>query len=48
MAEVTSGKNLTAIILDDKEANALGRLLRMNADKPSVKGTLAELHQALA
>lgn len=47
MAEVTSGENLTVIILDVYEANALARLLRMNVDKPSVQKHLVELAAAL-
>ena len=47
MSEVTSGKDLTVITLDEVEANALARLLRMNVDKPSVQMYLYELTEAL-
>tara|TARA_B100000929_G_scaffold238040_1_gene194847 strand:+ start:896 stop:1060 length:165 start_codon:yes stop_codon:yes gene_type:complete len=52
MADVTSGKNLTVIVLDETEAEALSRLLhdpRVVRDLPNILGKfhLRELATAL-
>ncbi len=48
MAEVTSGKNLTVITLEEEEANALARLLSMNLDPMDSEGSwMSELCSAL-
>jgi hypothetical protein len=50
MAEVTSGRRLTVIVLDEVEAHALARLLHATADKngdPGGEPRLWELYDAL-
>ena len=47
MAEVTSGTDLTVLILNKVEAEVLARLLRLNKDKPSVKKWLSEVVEAV-
>ena len=48
MAEVTSGKNLTVIVLDETEAEALSRLLHnTRADDHAVLVLMRELAEAL-
>lgn len=49
MAEVTSGKNLTVIVLDEREAGALALLLHNYAGDDAIDGDprLWELYNAL-
>lgn len=47
MAEVTSGKNLTVMVLDESEAQALARLLGTNYMKGTLEDDLASLRDAL-
>lgn len=50
MADVTSGRRLTVIVLDEYETDALARLLHHTADKngdPGGEPKLWELYEAL-
>ena len=47
MAEVTSGKNLTVIVLDEEEAEALADLVRDYAEHREGDTVLARLAEAL-
>ena len=48
MAEVTSGTNLTVIVLEQGEAQALARLLRWNNMKGTLEADLRPLLDAVA
>ena len=48
MAEVTSGKNLTVIVLDEEEAEALADLLRDHVDFREGDTVLARLAEVMA
>lgn len=48
MAEVTSGTNLTVIVMEESEAQALARLLAWNNMKGTLEDSLRPLLDAVA
>ena len=48
MAEVTSGANLTVIVLNEAEADGLARLLELEVINEGHESGLRELAEALA